>query len=375
MNYYFCPEYYCLSDELMILPREFKGVVDYYGNPKPKDSCPFCHGYLIDREQTSAVKDRTVVKRKVKKGSDEYHGWISFLATTTHPDKLALPCCFTTQETLRVSDKRFKEIRSAFMEEAVGQLEGKQDEEEIESDDLVYRRTDAIEYAVLFHQMYEANILEPNKTLRPGSFGTAPPRFDEFFGQQSFKTIVQRAKIYMKLQSNAQGFIRVGTPNPYYESLLGVIAPLLYRNSIDEVKERILEAVVPKVFLNSHFGNLVLEFYNPSDKGAMPNTWQELKAWSEINLGISVTDTNTYQLIRIFNSYRRFIQFMKDETMRKDLRHIQPIVAEPGLLTPRGIQLLVLEDNGNDQPVTIKCPTFGVSMDRNRENDIAFISR
>jgi hypothetical protein len=375
MNYYFCPEYYCLSDEIMVLPKEFKGTTDYYGNPKPKDSCPFCHGFLIDREQKTAVKDRTVMKRKIKKDSNEYHGWISFLSTTTHPNKLALPCCFTTQETLRVSDPRFKDIRSAFIGEVVEQLEGKQEEEEVDTDDLVYRRTDAIEYAVLFHQIYEANILEPNKTLRPGSFGTAPVRFDEFFGQNSFKKIVQRAKIYMRLQANAQGFIRVGTPNTYYESLLGVIAPLLYRNSIDEVKERILEAVVPRVFLNSHFGNLVLEFYNPSDKSAMPTTWQELKAWSELNLGISATDTNTYQLIRIFNSYHRFRQFMKDETMRKDLRHIQPILAEPGLLTPRGIQLIVMEDHGNDQPISIKCPSFGVSMDRNRENDVAFISR
>jgi hypothetical protein len=33
-----------------------------------------------------------------------------------------------------------------------------------------------------------------------------------------------------------------------------------------------------------------------------------------------------------------------------------------------------LEDNG-DQPVTVKCPIFGVSTDRNKMNDFAFISR
>ena len=65
---------------------------------------------------------------------------------------------------------------------------------------------------------------------------------------------------------------------------------------------------------------------------------------------------------------------MKDENMRKDLRHIQPLLAEPGLFTVRGVQLIVLEDN-SDQPVTVKCPIFGVSIDRNKKNDFAFISR
>jgi hypothetical protein len=68
------------------------------------------------------------------------------------------------------------------------------------------------------------------------------------------------------------------------------------------------------------------------------------------------------------------MRFIDDPTQRKDLRHIQPMLAEPGLFTVRGLQLIVLEDNG-DESVTVKCPTFGVSMDRNKRNDFAFISR
>lgn len=97
-------------------------------------------------------------------------------------------------------------------------------------------------------------------------------------------------------------------------------------------------------------------------------------SWASTQLGIGVSSTNTYPLIRIYNAYKRFIRFIRDPTQRKDLRHIQPLLAEPGLFTTRGLQIVVLEDNG-DEPVTVKCPTFGVSMDRNAKNDFAFISR
>lgn len=390
IHYYFCPEYYCLLDELMILERDFEGTRDWYGHRKEPNTCPFCHGRLITGDAKVARLGYTVVRRKKTKTSGQIHGYISFLSSTTHPKHLALPCCFTTTETLRLSDKRFAEIRKSLMEMSIQQLvEQQEGEEEInearksmallaqkeEEEDLVHRSEDAIEYAILFQQLHDKNFLEPNKTLKPKNVGTAPPQFDAYFHQDSFKHIVHRVKVYLTLQANAQGFIRVGTPNPVNESLLGVIAPLIEKNTIGEVKRRLLEVMVPRVFLNSHFGNLVLEFYNPTDKEAMPSTYQELKTWSELNLGISISSTNTYHLIRIYNAYQRFIRFIKDEKQRKDLRHIQPILAEPGLLTSRGLQLIVLEDHGDTKPVTVKCPTFGVSMDRNRKNDFAFISR
>ena len=188
-------------------------------------------------------------------------------------------------------------------------------------------------------------------------FAAVPPQFDKYFRQDSGEKIITRVAIHLKLRPNANGFLRIGTENTIYESLLGVIAPLLYRNSINEVKERILEVVTPRIFLNSHFGNLVLEFYNPADGSAMPPTKQELMSWSSTHLGIAITSTNMYAALRIYNAYKRFIRFIKDPTQRKDLRHIQPLLAEPGLFTTRGVQIVVLEDNGNE-PITVKCPTF-----------------
>ncbi len=374
INYYFCPQYYCLSDEIMIREKDFEATTDREGNPKPPNTCPFCLGKLIANNK-KAVPGYTVIKRKDKKGS-VYHSQIDFMGKSTHPEGFGLPCCFLKQTTLRISDPQFSHIRAYLQETAIEENanEMANQEEEETFDELIFRGEEAIEYAVLFETIQKRYILESNKHPDPGVFAAAGPQFDKFFRQDSGDKIITRVAIHLKLRPNAIGFLRVGTENTIYESLLGVIAPLLYRNSINEVKERILEVVTPRIFLNSHFGNLVLEFFNPADGSAMPPTKQELMSWCSTNLGIALTSANLYSAIRIYNAYKRFIRFIRDPTQRKDLRHIQPLLAEPGLFTTRGVQLVVLEDNG-DQPVTVKCPTFGVSMDRNKRNDFAFVSR
>jgi hypothetical protein len=374
INYYFCPQYYCLSDEIMIREKDFEAARDREGNPKPPNTCPFCLGKLITNNK-KAVPGYTVIKRKDKKGS-VYHSQVDFMGKTTHPEGFGLPCCFLKQTTLRISDPQFSHIRTYLQERAIEENanEVAEEEEEQDFDELVFRGEEAIEYAVLFETIQKRYILESNKHPDPGVFAACGPQFDKFFRQDSGEKIITRVAIHLKLRPAAVGFIRVGTENTIYESLLGVIAPLLYRNSINEVKERILEVVTPRIFLNSHFGNLALEFFNPADGSAMPPTKQELMSWCSTNLGVSVTSANLYSAIRLYNAYKRFIRFIRDPTQRKDLRHIQPLLAEPGLFTTRGVQLVVLEDNGSE-PVTVKCPTFGVSMDRNKRNDFAFISR
>jgi hypothetical protein len=376
INYYFCPQYYCLSDEIMVREKDFEGTQDREGNPKPPNTCPFCLGKLIT-DNKKAIPGYTVIKRKDKKGSTAYHSEIDFMSKTTHPEGFALPCCFLKQSTLRISDPQFSHLRDYLQQTAVDEVnanEVSENTEEQEYEELIFRGDEAIEYAVLFESLQRKYILESNKHPDPGIFAAVPYQFDKFFRQDSNEKIITRVAIHLKLRPNATGFLRIGTENTIYESLLGVIAPLIYKNSINEVKERILEVVTPRIFLNSHFGNLVLEFYNPADGSAMPPTKQELMSWASTQLGVALSSTNLYQLLRIYNAYKRFIKFIRDPRQRKDLRHIQPLLAEPGLFTTRGIQLIVMEDNGNE-PVTVKCPTFGVSIDRNKKNDFAFISR
>ena len=375
IHYYFCPEYFCLNDEIMIRPTDFESTTDREGNRKDANSCPFCGGRLITNNE-KPERGRTVMRRQKSEQSSTYHKYIDFMGKTTHPDGLALPCCFVKQSSLRIPDKEFSHLRDVLKKEDLDANVADMEEEEDQSvyQDLVFRASQSIQYGVLLESIHKAYILDSNKHPDAGIFATAPPAFDEFFKQNSAKNIVDRAHIHLKLRPSAQGFLRLGTENTPYESLLGVIAPIIYRNSIQEVKQKIKEVMVPRIFLNSHFGNLVLEFFNPSDASAMPENRMELMQWSQDHLQIAMTGNNYYALLRIFNAFHRFIRFIDDPSKRKDLRHIQPLLAEPGLFTLRGIQLVIMEDHGAD-PVTIQCPIFGVSVDRNRKNDVAFLSR
>ena len=371
IHYYFCPEYFCLLDELMILPRDFEGTVDSKGGRKPPNTCPFCHGLLIhDRKQSSSR--HTVVKKNPLRGGEKTNRHIDFLKKSSHPKKYELPCCFSkpisSSDPLRLSDKAFDHIRSELQEEEPPAAE----EEMKYYGDMIYPNDVIIPYGSYLATIQRRNLLEAGKLLSPGSFGILPPTFDTFFEQTSFDTIVKRITGNLKLRPNANGFLRMGTENPPNESLLGVIAPLLYLNSIREVKERIIAVMVPLVFIHSHFGNLVMEFYDPRDGDSMPATQNELKLWAKSQLGVLITANNQYEVIRVYNSWHRFIRFIQDPLQRKELRHLQPLLAEPGLFRTEGLQLLIMND---EEPVTIQCPRFGVSMERQRLNEIAFVSR
>ena len=373
VHYYFCPEYYCLSDEIMIRPVDFEARVDRDGNPKEPKTCPFCHGGLITQKKMAEL-GRTVVQRTKSDQAATYPRYIDFMKKTSHPDGLALPCCFVKQSVLRIEDPQYSHLRDVLQQKNMDQVNDEEEEDVDDVQQLVYRSKESIEYGVLFESIHKEYIIESNKNPGPGIFATAPAAFDAFFKQKSLESVVTRVRIHLKLRPNAYGFLRIGTENTVHESLLGAIAPVLYRNSIDEVKQRLLEVMVPRVFLNAHFGNLVLEFFQPADGRAMPATRQELQQWAQVHLQIGLNSSNQYPLMRLYNAYHRFVEFIKDPSQRKDLRHIQPLLAEPGLLTTRGVQLIIMNDNGSE-PVTIQCPIFGVSLQRHKKNDFVFLSR
>jgi hypothetical protein len=372
INYLFCPEYFCISDELMIRKKDFEGRMDREKNPKPANTCPFCKGTLINKKMKGA-QGATVLQRKTK-DTGSYPKHIRFLSKSTHPKGIALPCCFikgfTKKKTLRITSPEVAHLRDYLQEQQLDKLED--GEEEKDYGDLVFRADDAIDYEMRFLSIHKLSIIEYNKQPRPGIFAIVPPQFDEFFFQDTTSQIITRSHIILKLKPDAEGFIRIGTQNTPHESLLGVIAPILNLTTIKDVQDKIKAVLQPRIFINAHFGNLVLEFYNPVDKSAMPVTRPELAIWSQTNLGISLNSDNSYELIRIFNSYKRFRRFMEDSSQRKDLRHIQPLLAEPGLFSQNGIQLVIMEDN--EDKIIIKCPVFGIST-RHRNNDFVFISK
>jgi hypothetical protein len=379
IRYYFCPKYFCIYDEIMVLEKDFEGTQGRDGKSKPPNTCPFCRGRLINKQKT-IVPGETVLQSKNKPASrpPRHQSNPNFLDTTTHPNKWKLPCCFLKMPNIRLKDSEYDRLRIAFQEEQYNN-QPVMEEEEGDQREILYQGEETVEYGYLFQILHESYILESNKKdLSPGTFAMVSPAFDRYFVQNSSESIAIRPSVKFELRANAVGFLRIGVENPIYESLLGVLAPILYRTTIKEVKDLIEAKIVPRIFLNANFGNLVLEFFDPTDASAMPSTSQELMDWAQEKLKIPVSSNNLYQLMRIYNSHTRFIRFIKNPRYFKDfpqpieLRHIQPLLAEPGLFTTRGLQLFILENN---DPVTVKCPSFGISIDRHLKNDFVFLSR
>ena len=378
IRYYFCPKYFCIYDEIMVLEKDFEGTQGRDGKSKPPDTCPFCRGLLITGK--TMVPGQTVLRSKNKTGSrpPRHQSNPDFLSTSTHPNKWELPCCFLKKPNIRLKDPAYERLKLAFQEEQYNN-QPVMEEEEGDQREILYQGEETVEYGYLFQVLYDSYILESNKKdLSPGTFAMVPPAFDHYFVQNSSESIAIRPSVKFELRANAVGFLRIGVENPIYESLLGVLAPILYRTTIKEVKELIEAKVVPRIFLNANFGNLVLEFFDPTDASAMPSTSQGLMDWAQDHLKIPISSNNLYQMMRIYNAHTRFIRFIKNPRYFKDfpqpieLRHIQPLLAEPGLFTVRGLQLVILENN---DPVTVKCPSFGISVDRHLKNEFVFLSR
>ena len=357
----------------MIREKDFAATKDRDGKPKPADTCPFCKGKLIT-DRSKAIPDRTVIRRVNKPKSDKQHLEIGFhlwnpkdrmIKDTPHPGKLPLPCCGTKDQILRLKYDVFKPFRDLKSIASAKPVEEEKEEPVSVS---------AVDFTVKILALHTDYILGNEKfPLYMGKFAVVPPTFDKYFAQKS-ENIVQRTAIRQEVKYNGIGFLRVGVENSINESLLAVIAPLLNRSYISEVKALILEKVIPRVFLHANFGNLVHEFYSPSDEQPTDN---ELRRWASKYLQVDVRAENRFAILRVYLSFQRFKDFIKDTSKPKDLRHIAPLLAEPGLFAPRGIQLVVLDWNPMrpDDPVTVRCPAYGIAFDRHKMADFAFVSR
>jgi hypothetical protein len=420
IRYYFCPELFCLRDKMMILESDFSSDTDRDGKRKEEASCPFCGGKEI-QNRNKAEKNRTVFRRKGNK-TNKPHQFIGFLKRD-ETLKLNLPCCYTKHKTLRITDPAFEHLQSLKIQSDRGTFLDAETVEELDAESAAEETTKArvkkikdaaasmdirqsINYPVIFGDIKKAYILDDNKhPLEPGRIAILPSAFDEYFQQES-STLVKRVASQQKLQANGRGFLRIGPeigplsakcdtkPAPI-EALFGVLAPLLFKTSIEEVRDLILKAVEGpagvKTFVNANFGNLVNEFYRPSDPDytletdlenvsdqSEPNFIELYRSWGDKHLQISVNDSNIYAVRRIYKAWMRFREmFLENTTERKDIRHISSFLTEANLLSTnkRGLQIIVLEWTPGEEQVKVQCGPYGFSMERHLENDFAFVTR
>jgi hypothetical protein len=409
LNYFFCSEYFCLKDSILIRPRDFKSNVKRDGvTPKPGiniktipksdwdigvyknvGSCPFCCGTLI-LDEKNPVAGQTVIQRLPKKQGTKVHSEIGFHASKS-PAGFSLPCCFVPgdekkkkKQELAWENPSFAHIKSAETTTVA--------DEPAKKPSLLDQGRRLPKYSMLQTEIGRVYVVDEGKyPANPGVVAKCGPALDAYFGQNSAELAV-RDKLKQVVNPHGHGFFRVGVYNNINvanRSFFNALAPLLNVDSAEEVvglfgigTDNISATIPPRVFMNLNFGNLLLEFFKPGD--AEPDN-ATLEKFSQLYIGLSIQHYRT-ELSRIYRSYMRFIRFVKGEFDEKiQYRQFFHILAEKGLLVRRnredltdGLNIIVLEYDGNPSDpatrVTVKCPPYGFDMGRYRNNDYAFMT-
>ena len=372
-NYYLCCQFFCMKDYILVREKDFYSTTDRQGNPKvgetapgkkDRGSCPFCGGLEIKVLKSPKPKE-TVIQRRSKKAESKRHLYVSFLqGETQHPEEFYMPCCFTEDTKILSSDPRFDKIR------------GESDEKE-EEEVRTVSGVPTTSYQVTLYRAHKKYIVGPEKEyLRISEIdgpqvGLLLPVLDRYFGQDP-KEFVSREANKMELLPNANCFLRVGVENRFayrYDSFFAALAPYLeFRNSASAVKARIEEVITPRIFTMLNYGNLVLEFYDPGDPGPKR---EDLRFWASRQLQIDLNDSNQDAAMRIWKSYHHFLGFLQSDKP-KEYRQFAQMLALPGVVTPRGLVLIVLDLNEKDQ-LTVRCPPFGYNIEQYSSSDFAFI--
>lgn len=368
-NYYLCCQFFCTKDYILVREKDFNSTVDRQGKPKPSGSCPFCHKLEI-KILKSPGPNEAVIQRRTKKADDKRHLYVGFLqGETQHPEEFYMPCCFTEDSPLYISDPRFDKVRAEQEEEK---------EEEAETKSVLGVPTTSYEITMLrAHKKY---IIGPEKEYLKISeidgpqVGLLPAVIDKYFGQEP-KDYVSRESNKMELLPNAKCFLRVGVENrssQRHDSFFAALAPYIDRNSSDGVRRRIKEVFTSpmgvRLFTFLNYGNLVLEFYDPNDPTPPEGV---LRAWIGSLQLDELTAENKDAVLRIYKSYHRFLTFL-DTPELKEYRQFAQMLALEGILTTRGLVLIVLELNEKNE-LSVRCPPFGYNIQQYANADVAFI--
>ena len=378
MNYYICCKYFCTKDYLMIMEKDFKGT--HYRSPKfqggqeilkEPNSCPFCGAKLI-RDKSNPGPNEWVYRRV-----DDDNAYIGLLHKSVHPKGWFQPCCFKNPPKYRASDKQFERLQyvEPVKEEST---------QEMPQRPVVQSKAPeiAVSYSFTLSKAHMKYIVERNKfpleIASDGSpqIGLLLPILDPFF-QQDYTEIVHKPSQKQELKPTSKAFLRVAVDNSArgkQDSLFSAMAPFLLLNTADDVRRKMRERIDPRNFLFLNYGNLLLEFYNPSDaepKDAELNVWVETKA----KLQVEITNENRDALIRLFKSYNRFLEFLDSKTTLKEYRQFAQMAALPGFLTERGIVFIVLDvvKDGDSERLEVRCPPYGLNPELYSDADIGFL--
>lgn len=391
-NYYICSEYWCVRDNKPLIPSEFLGNKTIHGLKKDPNSCPFCSGIILE-DLKHPKKGETVIKRKGKPGKGEIHEVVGYL-DNIHPNKFALPCCFTGPTVTQIKPSEGteplpKDTRKGGIQVAEKAEEVKEDDHEEKDKDENKELTKVLKTLKMAYILgYE------KRQLEPGRIGLCPPALDEILGQIGSQSVIKAQGVAQHFKPTAKVFVRFGlgnkgaSPGLSFLELLGFYLGNLQRAGKPAFKgakidiptiytaEATLKLLFPteakgdelkflvnfrRAFERANYGNLVHEFAGTSDK----LTTAELQKFAkEQEFDLTKNPSIRPHVVRFANSWHNFTKYVSDTYSAKQLKHVENLFATPGVIFPDGLIMIIFEGVRNDEgvfSVKIRCPDYGVS--------------
>jgi hypothetical protein len=385
-NYYICSEFWCVRDDLPLIPSEFHGITFRDGKSKPADTCPFCGGRKVRNENAPGTAETVLERRPTDTKVAKYAG---FQKTLHHPDRFPLPCCFTDPNNLRPPEG--------------ATIPGDVEEEE-EAPEVVVAVTDLENRDRPFSSVSKKGSAQnrwyiPNQNvlgrktmdwfeLEKGAVGIPPASVNELLGQspEDFLTKnkgVASEKINSYLTVPATAFIRYGLGAKVRDAGQNVLSLIAYAKyatdqfiapddkqtipSNTEVIESMFgekEIECIHAFTQANYGTLLHEFSTPGYELTQLYTEEQFRTWCG-HLGIRLPEQRAYA-VNLFMSWHNFKNYVSDTKQPKDLELWEMLLATPGLLTRTGC-LIVKIQLSRDGVATIACPRFGVSVRSQQE--------
>lgn len=364
--YLMCAELWCDRDNLPLLRSEFESTQGR-GFSKPAKSCPFCGGKVIVKLD-SPIPGESIILRLPKKNGTRIHAFIGTIAHNKHPDGHPLPCCDLTPRMLKNYMAAAhtgtlvygKDLAAAGADDA-SEIDGVLSEKQLTIPSLLTAipeegaLTDYTQKMATIRTQY---ILGVDKALSAGKIGLLSPELDAFFGQNGPASLESRG-IRPTFREGSTLFVRLGVDvrtNAPGLNLFAGLAPVLGYQSAEEMQRAFLSMNAVRAFESANYGTLLHEFAarEPSSPSKLfEKTLAEFATEYKYPL-----ETARPHVSRVYRAWSTFLAYINNPREPKKLRHFEHLIAQPGIITPRGLLLLVLEKK--DDKIHIVCPSFGI---------------
>jgi hypothetical protein len=387
-NYYICAEYWCLHDNLPILPAVFDKI----------HKCPFCGGGLIVNPD-SPGKGETVLKRKDANGIKKYVGFFDQLH---HPDGYAVPCCFNPPSEIKPPkgmSKSFPPPQMDLPPQQTAAIATVVDQSNLVEDEDTYRdrpftaKRDKVKKNEWYipNQKIVGRTIEGWVDITPkfrGIVSVPPQTVNTLLEQDPEKFLTAIHGVQAKSQNSylavpGRAFVRYGlgtdgsTPGDNLFSLIAfadyAMAFLHDENANTAIRSNesvlnfmtsddpILTRRMLSVFEQANYGTLLHEFTVPQVE-LLDEQLVHFERWWTNTAGRYKSPSDKKYAIQTYLAFENFKAYVKDTSIKKDLRYFMSFFTTPKLLTSQGFIPIVINYYRKNTPATIMCPEFGISF-------------